>query len=119
MKIVVACDSYKGCMYSKEVAQHIENGILKQNPQHEVWKYTIADGGEGTVSAFCDTCDGQLIEVSTVDAYMKKIKAQYTPVSYTHLDVYKRQVHPAFQVIDEAILKQLLPVRQALSLIHI
>ena len=29
------------------------------------------------------------------------------------------EVHPAFQVIDEAILKQLLPVRQALSLIHI
>lgn len=78
MKIVVACDSYKGCMYSKEVAQHIENGILKQNPHHEVWKYTIADGGEGTVSAFYDTCGGQLIEVSTVDAYMKKIKAQYT-----------------------------------------
>ena len=27
MKVVIACDSYKGCMTSREVARRIEEGI--------------------------------------------------------------------------------------------
>ena len=29
MKIIVACDSFKGCMSSKEVEESIKNGIFK------------------------------------------------------------------------------------------
>lgn len=52
MKFVVACDSFKGCMTSKEVGQTIEKGILKANFQHRVKVFSMADGGEGTAQAF-------------------------------------------------------------------
>ena len=52
MKIIVACDSYKGCMTSKEVAQHMERAIHQVDPSIRVLSYTMADGGEGTAAAF-------------------------------------------------------------------
>ena len=36
MKIVVACDSFKGCMTSKEANEAIKRGILKSNDKHTV-----------------------------------------------------------------------------------
>ncbi|MEG0410527.1 MAG: glycerate kinase, partial [Erysipelotrichaceae bacterium] len=78
MKIVIACDSFKGCLTSKEVATCIEKGIYRQNPKHEVVSYVIGDGGEGTVAAFQHTCHGTLVSIDCVDAYMHKIKAAVT-----------------------------------------
>ena len=46
MKIIVACDSFKGCMSSKEVEESIKKGILKANNKHEVLTFPMADGGE-------------------------------------------------------------------------
>ena len=48
MKIIVASDSFKGCMSSKEVEESIKKGILKANDAHEVLTFPMADGGEGT-----------------------------------------------------------------------
>lgn len=77
MKIIVACDSFKGCMSSKEVEKCIRRGILKANPKHEVFTFPMADGGEGTAMVFCDIIQGKTIDVLTVDAYGKKIFTQY------------------------------------------
>ena len=64
MKVVVACDSYKGCMTSEEIADHIEEGIHQADASIEVIKQLIADGGEGTTAAFCAAADGQWVHVS-------------------------------------------------------
>lgn len=77
MKIIVACDSFKGCMSSKEVEKCIRRGILKANPNHEVFTFPMADGGEGTAMVFCDIIQGKTIDVLTVDAYGKKLFTQY------------------------------------------
>lgn len=77
MKIIVACDSFKGCMSSKEVEECIKKGILKANPKHEVLLYPMADGGEGTSKVFCDIIQGKNVEVLTVDAYGKNIFSSY------------------------------------------
>ncbi|WP_418290071.1 glycerate kinase, partial [Massilicoli timonensis] len=77
MKIVVACDSFKGCLSSEEAAAHIKAGILRENAQHEVSAFQIADGGEGTVEAFCAAGKGELITFETKDAYMKPRLCQY------------------------------------------
>lgn len=78
MRVVVACDSFKGCLSSKEAGKHIENGIHRVNEQIEVESFVIGDGGEGTVDAFHETCGGEKIFVDTTDAYGKKIKSYYT-----------------------------------------
>ena len=48
MKVVIACDSYKGCMTSREVAERIELGIRQVDDAVITTSYVIGDGGEGT-----------------------------------------------------------------------
>ena len=51
MKIVIAPDSYKGCMSAVRVAAFMEEGILKALSNPEIVKIPVADGGEGTLAA--------------------------------------------------------------------
>lgn len=78
MKVVIACDSYKGCMTSKEVATYIEEGIHHVDNTIETCKYHIADGGEGTAAAFHEIANGSWREVLTTDAYGKPMTTMYT-----------------------------------------
>lgn len=63
MKIIVAPDSYKGCLNSYEVAEYMTQGILEACPQAEVRQIAVADGGEGTVQAIVRGAGGRLHEV--------------------------------------------------------
>ncbi len=78
MKVVIACDSYKGCMSSQTVAKQIELGIHQVDFKIETMSYVIGDGGEGTVDAFHETCHGVKQKVQTTDAYGKRIETEYT-----------------------------------------
>lgn len=82
MKVVIACDSYKGCMTSVEVADQIERGIRAVDESVETLSYVIGDGGEGTVMAFHETCHGVMQRVSTTDAYGKRIQSEYTIIEH-------------------------------------
>lgn len=77
MKVVIASDSYKGCMTSSQACDRIEAGILHANPAHTCVKYPMADGGEGTATVFCDVIHGKMVTCQTVDAYGKSIHAHY------------------------------------------
>lgn len=58
MKIVTAIDSFKGSMTSAEANEVVKKAL----PDHHVVALPIADGGEGTVEAFTDMLNGELIE---------------------------------------------------------
>lgn len=58
MKIIIAPDSYKGCMSAIKVASHMEEGVLKALVNPEIIKIPIADGGEGTVAAMITGANG-------------------------------------------------------------
>lgn len=77
MKVVIACDSYKGCMTSLEVAKYMMEGFHEFDSDITCYPYAIADGGEGTVEAFCTTCKGVMKYVDTSDAYGRKIRTEY------------------------------------------
>lgn len=77
MKIVVACDSFKGCMTSKEANEAIKRGILKSNEKHTVICIPMADGGEGTAHVLGECLKAQKRTVLTLDAYGKKVQASY------------------------------------------
>ncbi|MBQ7690128.1 MAG: glycerate kinase [Muribaculaceae bacterium] len=49
-KIIVACDSFKGCLSSREVAAAVA-GALRACGVPQVVELPVADGGEGTVEA--------------------------------------------------------------------
>lgn len=77
MKIVIACDSYKGCMSASQVVQTIEKGIKKANENHQTICVPMADGGEGTAAILADVINGKMVDVECVDAYGKSWIAQY------------------------------------------
>lgn len=51
MKIVIAIDSFKGCMTSSQAGEAAKAGILRVLPDADVIVRPMADGGEGTVDA--------------------------------------------------------------------
>jgi glycerate kinase len=77
MKIVVASDSFKGCLTSQEVADAVERGIRRLSPASEIVKVLVADGGEGTVTALVASCGGITINACTHDPLMREINAAY------------------------------------------
>lgn len=76
-KITIAVDSFKGSLSSAEVAEAFERGFVSEQPQCEVRKVSIADGGEGTVEALVETLQGEYISVEVADPLMRPIVARY------------------------------------------
>ena len=77
MKIVIASDSFKGSLASIEVAQSIEMGILDVFPSCDVVKVAVADGGEGTMDALCQSLGGRFIRIPVEDPIGRTINAPY------------------------------------------
>jgi len=77
MKIVIAPDSYKGCLTAMEVADAIETGIRRVMAEAEIIKVPMADGGEGTVQALVDATSGRMISQKVCDPLGNQIEAQF------------------------------------------
>lgn len=82
MKIVVACDSFKGCLSAKKVCAAIKSGILLENPSAEVVLLPMSDGGEGFSQCFYDNCGGDIIETTVSNPIMQDTKAEYVMLPY-------------------------------------
>ena len=76
-KIVIACDSYKGCLSSSEVARAAAEGVVEVYPDCEIVRLAVADGGEGTVDALVETLGGHLECAEVSDPLGKPVKAVY------------------------------------------
>ncbi len=76
-KIVIACDSYKGCLSSSEVARAAAEGVAEVYPDCEIVRLAVADGGEGTVDALVDTLGGHLEWAEVSDPLGRPVKAVY------------------------------------------
>jgi len=76
-KILLAIDSFKGTLSSKECSQIVKKTIKSISPESEIHAIPIADGGEGTVEAFLETLGGSVIKVSVHDPLGRKIEAKY------------------------------------------
>ena len=77
MKIIVAIDSFKGCLSSKEANQAAAEGIRNSSPDAEVVQVPVSDGGEGFMEAFHAAIGGKLIEITVRDPLMRPVAAQY------------------------------------------
>ncbi len=76
-KIVIACDSYKGCLSSSEVARAAAEGVAEVYPDCEIIRLAVADGGEGTVDALVETLGGHLECAEVSDPLGRPVKAAY------------------------------------------
>ena len=77
MKIIIAPDSYKGCMSAVKVAAFMEEGVLKALSNPEIIKIPVADGGEGTVSAMITGAGGRLVHTKATGPLRNEIDSFY------------------------------------------
>ena len=75
MKIVLAPDSFKGCLTAVEVCNALEKGIRRSFPEADVVKVPMADGGEGTVQSLVDVSGGKVIEKTVHDPLGRRVKS--------------------------------------------
>ena len=76
-KVVVASDSFKGCLSSWQVAQAVEKGIRDARPDCEVMKLAVADGGEGSMEALMTTLGGSPVRLMVSDPLGRPVEAEY------------------------------------------
>ena len=76
-KIIVAIDSFKGCLTSTEANLAASEGILARMSEAVVVQVPVSDGGEGWLEAFRAAIGGEIVEVNVKDPLMRPIVAQY------------------------------------------
>ena len=76
-KIVIASDSFKGCLSSLKVAEAASKGIRKVLPECTLIKLGIADGGEGTAEAMAGAMGAICSEVMVSDPLGRSITAYF------------------------------------------
>jgi glycerate kinase len=77
MKVVIAIDSFKGCMTSVEANRAAAEGVRDVCPDAENVQVPVSDGGEGFLEAFHTAIGGEMQEVTVRDPLMRPIMAKY------------------------------------------
>ncbi|MBP5302623.1 MAG: glycerate kinase [Bacteroidales bacterium] len=77
MKIVLAPDSYKGCLSATEVAATLASAVRELHPDWEIVELPLADGGEGTVDAVMSALGGKLLQATVSDPLGRPVDATY------------------------------------------
>ncbi len=77
MKIVVACDSFKGSLDALAAVKAVERGIKRVLPQTDVVLCPVADGGEGTVEIITKAAHGRLLTATVHGPLLDSVNAKW------------------------------------------
>jgi len=77
MKIVLAFDSFKGCMTAEEACRTAAQAIHEVLPDAEVVECPLSDGGEGLVNCVKGMLDVNMVTIDAHDPLMNPMKASY------------------------------------------
>lgn len=76
-KVILAIDSFKGCLSSKEAETAATQGIRHAFPTCEIICLPVADGGEGMQRVLTEALNGQEIRLSAHDPLMQMRQTAY------------------------------------------
>lgn len=77
MNIVIAPDSYKGCLSSIEVGEAIKAGMLRAIPEAACAVIPMADGGEGTIEALCYYTQAELMHLDVKGSHGQQERVRF------------------------------------------
>jgi glycerate kinase len=77
VKIVIAPDSFKGCLSATEVAKTIAECIRNLHPQWQTLEIPMADGGEGTVDAILAGAPGYRVSTVVKSPLLTEVDAEF------------------------------------------
>lgn len=75
MKIVIAIDSFKGCLTSEEVESCLSKALAEKGV--DTVPVPVSDGGEGMLTAFMSALGGKTVEAEVHDPLMRPVTARY------------------------------------------
>ncbi len=87
MKIVIAIDSFKGSLSSLQSGNAVKEAIHRLDDNAEVIVKPLADGGEGTVEAFAESSDSEVVELKVCGPLLKPVVAKYCILKSTNTAV--------------------------------
>lgn len=82
-KVVVACDSYKGCLSSKDVNEVVADALrhadakATEDDNLKIVTLEMSDGGEGMLDAFLAAKGGERVKIQAHDPLMRWTEAAY------------------------------------------
>lgn len=76
-KIIIALDSFKGCLTSAEAGEAAAKGVQAACPECETIVLPVADGGEGMLDALLAASDGTRVELRAHDPLMRPRDTRY------------------------------------------
>ncbi len=85
MRILVAPDSFKGCLSSIEVCRALTEGIKEFDPNIEVIQFPSSDGGEGFCDCMMNLFGGERIKKEVKGPLGADVKADYIYNETTHI----------------------------------
>ena len=77
MKVVIATDSFKGCLSSLEAGSIMKDAILNVDPDADIKVFPLADGGEGTVESLMSCMKGHEETVTVTGPLGEKTESCY------------------------------------------
>lgn len=77
MRIVIAPDSFKGCLKALDAALSMQRGVQRVYPDSVIEMIPMADGGEGTLEAILCAVGGEKIRINVSDPLGRTIGAAY------------------------------------------
>lgn len=77
MRIIVAPDSFKGCLDATDAARSISCGVSEVCPEADVIMLPLADGGEGTAQLYARYSGGASFLFNSVDPLGRPLEAHY------------------------------------------
>lgn len=77
MKIVIACDKYKGSLSATNICEIIAKTIKNIDSSIKIITNPMADGGEGTVDTLVESSNGRYIEVPVIGPLGEEINAKF------------------------------------------
>ena len=84
MNVVIAIDSFKGSMTSMQAGLSAATGIKRVYKDAHITVRPPADGGEGTVDALVNGCDGRMTQVQVTGPSGHPVVCPYGIVDETH-----------------------------------
>ena len=77
MRIVIATDSFKGCLSARRAAGTIANGLRRALPEASIDLLPLADGGEGFLEVLTAGERGRIVEVRVTGPLGDEVEASY------------------------------------------
>jgi len=76
-RFVIAIDSFKGCLSSRQANHAVREGVKAGCPDAETDEIAVSDGGEGFLDAFAETGEWQRVTLAVHDPLMRIHRASY------------------------------------------